>query len=367
MNILLVRLRLIGDVVFTTPAVRAIRRRYPHARIAYLVEEEAAAVVRGNPHIDDLIVASSPTARGRLRADLGLARRLRRARYDLAIDFHGGPRSSLLTWATGAPTRLGFDVTGRAWMYTARVHRPRVLRPRHAVENQWDLLVPLGIPAPDPTHDPVEMPEDPRAAEAAHHRLAAAGVTPAHTMIVVHVSAGNPFRRWPAAAFTDLICRLALADSQRRIVVTSGPSEAEAAGAIAAEARARLGAARQSSVPHCGEFTVAELRAVIARAALFIGGDSGPAHVASTTRVPIVTIYGPTEPYRSRPWRDASLVDEAAEPGPLACRPCDQRRCEPGDFRCLSGVASDEVAACAERAMMRAGRSLAAAAGRLGA
>ena len=74
MNILLVRLRLIGDVVFTTPAIRALRRRYPDARIAYIVEEEAAPVVRGNPHLDEVIVAASPRAPGRLRADLALIR-----------------------------------------------------------------------------------------------------------------------------------------------------------------------------------------------------------------------------------------------------------------------------------------------------
>src|SRR5215210_4325062 len=98
LHILLVRLRLIGDVVFTTPAIRAIRRRYPDARITYIVEEEAAAVVVANPHLDEVIVATSPHAAGRVRADLALIRRLRRDRYDLAIDFHGGPRSSLLTW-----------------------------------------------------------------------------------------------------------------------------------------------------------------------------------------------------------------------------------------------------------------------------
>src|SRR5262245_1741684 len=127
MNILLVRLRLIGDVVFTTPAIRAIRRQYPEARIAYVVEEEAAPVVRGNPHLDEVIVATSPHAPGRLRADIALIRRLRRQNYDVAIDFHGGPRSSLVTWASGAPKRIGYRVMGRSWMYTTRVARPRAL------------------------------------------------------------------------------------------------------------------------------------------------------------------------------------------------------------------------------------------------
>ena len=163
MNILLVRLRLIGDVVFTTPAIRAIRRHYPDARITYIVEEEAAAVVRHNPHLDNVIVARSPHAPGRLRADIALVRRLRRERYDLAIDFHGGPRSSLLTWLSGARTRIGYEVVGRSWMYTIRVPRPRTLRPRHSVVSQWDVLLPLGIAPPDQELDAPYMPEDPLA------------------------------------------------------------------------------------------------------------------------------------------------------------------------------------------------------------
>jgi len=89
-KILLIRLRQIGDVVFTTPAVRALRLRFPDAHLTYIVEPAAAPVIEGNPHVDDVIIA--PTS-GRLRQlahDLALGHRLRRARYDLAIDFHGG-------------------------------------------------------------------------------------------------------------------------------------------------------------------------------------------------------------------------------------------------------------------------------------
>src|ERR1700733_9971520 len=86
-RILLIRLREIGDVIFTTPAVRALRRHFADAHITYLVEPKAADVVRSNPHIDELIV----TPRRHLLSDISLGRRLRAARYDLAIDFHGGP------------------------------------------------------------------------------------------------------------------------------------------------------------------------------------------------------------------------------------------------------------------------------------
>ena len=351
MNILLVRLRLIGDVVFTTPAIRAIRRHYPDARITYVVEEEAAPVVRTNPHLDAVIVVSNPHAPGRLRADLALIRRLRREAYDLAIDFHGGPRSSLLTWASGARKRIGYNVLGRSWMYTTRVPRPRALRPRHSVVSQWDVLLPLGIAPPNPETDATEMPEDPAAVAVVNQRLAEAGVGPRDRLIVVHVSAGNPFRRWPSASFVDLVCRLVEGKPHRRVILTSGPSDADAASSIATEARSRLLQPEREAVVQCGEFNLAELRALIGCAALYIGGDSGPLHVAGTTGVPVVGLYGPTLPVRSQPFRSASFVSSAAEVNGLPCRPCNQRRCEPGDFRCLSGISAESIAALAERSL----------------
>ena len=141
-----------------------MRERFPAAHITYIVEPAAAAIVERNPHITQVIVAPKKAGPLQLAADLELARQLRSARYDVAIDFHGGPRSSLLTWLSGAPVRIGYDVAGRSWMYTHRVRRPRVLRPRHSVENQWDLLTALDIAKPDRSTFPVEMPVDPDAA-----------------------------------------------------------------------------------------------------------------------------------------------------------------------------------------------------------
>jgi len=337
--------------VFTTPAVRALRQHFPDARITYLVEPAAAAVVAHNPHIDDVIVA--PRRRGpmQLAADLALGLRLRARRYDLAIDFHGGPRSSLLTWLSGAKVRLGYDIVARGWMYTQRVARPRELRPRHSVENQWDLLAALGITPPDRAVFPVEMVAAPGTAAGIAERLARAGVTEADRLVVIHVSAGNPFRRWPTAAFAALVAMLAAKDPRRRVIVTSGPSESEAAALVIEWARTLLVAGDADRVLSCGEFSLDELRALLDRAALYIGGDSGPLHVAATTRVPIVGLYGPTLPERSAPWRAPNLIAEAVDVSDLPCRPCDQRVCEPGDFRCLTWIRPEQVADAAERAL----------------
>ncbi len=349
MKILLVRLRLIGDVVFTTPVIRALRRRYPDAHLSYLVEPAAAPIVDQNPHLNEIILAQRPRGLARLSEDVRLARLLRRARFDLVIDLHGGPRSGWLTWATGAPRRIGYDIKGRGWMYTDRVARAPDLRPRHSVRNQWDLLAPLGIEAPDPALDAVEMTPDPTADTRVDARLRAAGVTPDHPLVVIHVSAGNPFRRWPVESFQALTEALVRRDPARRILLTSGPSDAEAARQVADGVRHALGDLA-AAVPDLGDFDLHELRAIIARAAVYIGGDSGPLHVAATTTVPVVALLGPTLPERSTPWRDARWFVETIDQV-LPCRPCHQRVCEPGDFRCLTWTGADRVIAAAERAI----------------
>lgn len=344
-RILLIRLREIGDVVFTTPALRALRLHFPDAHVTYLVEPSAAPVVARNRWIDEVIVAP----RRHWVSDLVLGRRLRAARCDLAIDFHGGPRASLLTWLSGAPMRVGYDAPGRGWMYTHRVDRPRAIRPRHAVENQWDLLEAIGIAPGEAARFAVEMPVDPAAAAAVAAGLQTAGVRATDRLVVMHVSAGNPFRRWPQRSFAEVAATLAR-DAATTVLVTSGPSERDAAERVVAEAYARLPEPRRRAIV-VGDWSLPELRAVLDRAALFIGGDSGPLHIAATSDVPIVALYGPTLPVRSHPWRDERLATESVEGGALECRPCDQRRCIPGDFRCLTGISPDAVIAAAKRAL----------------
>ena len=330
-------------MVFTTPAIHALRRHFPAARIDYLVEPAAAAIVRHDPDLTHVIEVERPRGLRRIGYDLALARRLRATRYDVAIDFHGGPRAAWLVRATGARQRIGYDIPGRRFCYTTRVPwHPDLLPPRHSVLNQWDVLTPLGIAAPDPARDAVRMTPGADAIGQASHRLAEAGVAASAPLVVVHVSASNPFRRWPRESFARVAATLAAGDPARRIMITAGPSEADAADAIAAEA-ARLAGPAAAAILRCGEPSLEELQVIMTRAELFIGGDSGPLHVAATTRVPVVALFGPTLPARSMPWRDPSVPARALELGPLPCRPCHQRTCVPGDFRCLTATTPEHV------------------------
>jgi ADP-heptose:LPS heptosyltransferase len=296
-------------------------------------------------------VIVAPRRRGarRLLDDLALAQRLRRQRYDVAIDLHGGPRAAWLTRASGAPMRIGYDLPWRSAFYTHRVQRSPDLFPRHSVLNQWDLLAPLGIRDCTPERNPVEMTGNAAAAEQVRQRLEAAGINGGHRIVVVHVSAGNEFRRWPEEAFCSLIVGLAERDPHCRIIVASGPSDAAAATRVTEAARSRL--SRPESLPPLLEWDLNELHALVARAAVYIGGDSGPLHLASTTSTPIVALLGPTLPERSRPWRDPRHGAEMVDAGPLPCRPCDQRRCIPGDFRCLTRITPEQVLAAVERVL----------------
>lgn len=330
-------------MVFTTPAIHALRRHFPAARIDYLVEPAAAAIVRHDPDLTHVIEVERPRGLRRIGYDLALARRLRATRYDVAIDFHGGPRAAWLVRATGARQRIGYDIPGRRFCYTTRVPwHPDLLPPRHSVLNQWDVLTPLGIAAPDPARDAVRMTPGADAIGQASRRLAEAGVAASAPLVVVHVSASNPFRRWPRESFARVAATLAAGDPARRIMITAGPSEGDAADAIAAEA-ARLAGPAAAAILRCGEPSLEELQVIMTRAELFIGGDSGPLHVAATTRVPVVALFGPTLPARSMPWRDPSVPARALEPGPLPCRPCHQRTCVPGDFRCLTATTPEHV------------------------
>jgi lipopolysaccharide heptosyltransferase II len=350
-RVLLVRLRLIGDVVFTTPAIRALRRRFPDAELTYLVESAAVPVVATNPHLSTVIAIAHTRGARRVVDDVRLARRLRAARFDVAIDFHGGPRSGWLTWASRAPVRVGYDVAGRTWMYTNVAPRPRVLRGGHSVVNQWSLLAALDPafgPPPDPSADRVEMPVEPVARETVARRLTDLGIPQGAQLVVLHVSAGNPFRRWPEGSFSGLAAALVAGAARRWVLLTGGPSDREAVARVLNEAR-RLAGTAADRILDGEDLSLAELRALMDRAALFVGGDSGLLHVAATSDVPILGLYGPTLPERSAPWRPRDLPVASVDAGDLPCRPCDQRVCAPGDFRCLAGISTAMVQQAAER------------------
>jgi ADP-heptose:LPS heptosyltransferase len=411
-KILLIRLRRIGDVVMTTPAVAAIKRALPGASISYVIEEPFRRLVEGNPHIDRVIAI--PAKQG--AADfVRFVRELRRETYDAVVDFHGGPRASRIAWLARGKFKVGYRLKYKGWIYDVRVPRTAAGAHIHSVENHLNLVRALGIevegPGTEPsqlaetaartgetaqkeatgaertvegalrlkrrglakktgqteTAPPLFLPEATQAEKDRVDRLWAENRLGAAKVVVLHVGAGNEFRDWGEDSLAALAARLAqkggaaaasgaptvrvlLVGAEgdkaraRRIAVSGSLRSAAAAGA---EGRAKDSAPGSAApvVSLAGALNLIELREVISRTALFVGPDSGPMHIAATTRTPIVALFGPTLPDHFAPWRaEATIV--ARE---LACRPCKQRECVTRDFRCLRGITVDEVLAACHR------------------
>jgi len=317
----------------TTPALAALRRALPDSHLAYVVEAPFARLVEGHPALDETIVVESSLGPA---AFLRLVRRIRRGRYDAVVDLHGGPRASRLTFLAGAPVRVGYEIPWRRFIYTTRVARRGAEGPVHSVVNHINLVRALGLEVSD--IPPLALPE-PRPEEKA--RVAAfidENIPSAAKLVVFHVGAGNDFRDWGPAAATELV-RLLSGRPGARVVLVGGAEDRERAAEI-------LRRAPGSALSVAGTFGWAELRELIGRAALFIGPDSGPMHVAAATATPIVALFGPTLPAHFAPWRsDRVAILEKS----LDCRPCRQRECVHHDFRCLRTITPAEVMAAAAR------------------
>jgi ADP-heptose:LPS heptosyltransferase len=333
-RILLIRLRRIGDIVLTTPAVRALRLALPEAEIVYVVEEPYRKLLEGHPDLDGIIIVG----RSQTRTGFGkLVRKIRRKRFDAVLDFHGGPRASLLTWLSGAKLKIGYDIKWRGFIYGIRIPRRRDDGPIHSVENHVNLVRALGI----------DVGEIPGLALPPANGSPEAREKDGIGTILLHIGAGNRFRAWGA----DNLARLAALLNGIpgfRVILIGGPEDVAGASAILA------GAPGTESL--AGRCDLAELRDLMSRAAVFVGPDSGPMHIATAVGLPIVAWFGPTLPANFGPWKargGARIIEKD-----LPCRPCRQHECLSGDYRCLRDVTPEEVRD-AVVSTLRAGGSLA--------
>jgi lipopolysaccharide heptosyltransferase II len=330
-KILLIRLRRIGDIVMTTPAITAIRQALPRASLSYVVEQPFRRLVEGNPALDEVLVV--PPHQG-FFSFLGFVRRIRRARYDLAIDFHGGPRASRMAWLSGAKLKAGYELKHKGFLYDVRVPRSRRGAPVHSVENHLNLVRAAGVPIEEPW-PPLFLPPATREEGERIERLWTDHSLRGAKAVVLHIGAGNAFRDWGARNLALLAERLAGLPNVR-VVLLGAAQDVSRSEAIRKDRPAGI-------FSLAGKLNLIELREVIARAALFVGPDSGPMHIAATTRTPIIALFGPTLPAHFAPWQGRATVIEKS----LDCRPCKQRRCLTDDFRCLRTITVDEVfAAC---------------------
>lgn len=347
-RILVVRLGALGDVVRTLPAVSALRAAYPGAHLAWVVEPASRGAVDGQPWVDEVLEfprdrlseALRAVRLGRFAAELGgFVRALRRRRFDLVVDFHSIAKSAWLAWASGAPLRAGyaapFGREGAGWLATARAR----LAERHVSRFTRNLALVefLGVTA-SPRLAPLRVP-----AEARRVLAEALGSGPAPVVLHPGTSASTPHKRWSAAGWAAVARGLAAGGLP--VLVSHGPGPAERALADAIVAAAG-GAARPG--PETGSLAV--LAALLERARLFLGSDSGPLHVASLVGTPVVQLLGPTDPVENAPHPETPARTVRA---PVACSPC-RRGCAAAT--CMARITPEAVLAAARELLAGPGR-----------
>jgi heptosyltransferase-2 len=323
-NILVIQTGFVGDMILTSPLLRALRTGMPGAEITLLHAPRTEELVRACPRVNHRIAFDKRGSERSAGRTLRLAASLRSRGFDLVISPHRSFRSGVLALATGAERRIGFDHYPSALFYTDVV--PYSRWESTFVRRKLRLLEPLGLLAEDET---LEAYYGAAETEAAERLLREAGVRGAYAVLAL--GSAWPTKRWPPERFGELAALLARRGLASVLVGGTGDAEA-------GERARRSGPAADLA----GRTGLDVLAAILARAALFVGADSGTLHLARAAGVPAIALFGPTGPEQFRFDGRVRVVRSAA-----SCAPCSDhgsRECPLGDWVCMPGIDAERVA-----------------------
>ena len=332
-RILLVSVNWLGDLLFLTPAIRAIRRAYPESFIAILSPRRGLDFLQGNPHLNAVI--PMPEGRGlpHLAGWLPLIRRLRAERFDAAFLFHRSFTRAAVAWAAGIPERIGARTAKRGGLLTTAVEMPPP-DTLHKVDWFLRLVEAAGI-RPDGRHyDAGIRPEDSQAAGVLAREL---GIGSSDRVVALHAGANWLLKRWPARCFGQLADQL----SERygaKVLFIGGEGDRKLIDGICVQTRTR-------PMVCAGRTTFRQMGALLKRTRLLISNDSGPLHMGIAAGVPVIALFGPTDPKLTGPVNGAKAVTLF---GSIGCPvPCYRLDC-PANL-CMEQITVEQVLAAAAR------------------
>jgi predicted lipopolysaccharide heptosyltransferase III len=336
-RVLVVRLRSIGDTVLATPTIYALRRFLPHARIDLLVEDWVAPLVENSPDVDRVVTVERKSNASRF----SVARRLRAEGYDVAYNLHGGSTAALLVRATGARERVGYGSYSYARLHNHTAPPASRLWGReatHSVEQQLALAGWTGVPVTD--RPPTRLFVNAGAADAIERKLRTAGLKDAGAgFALIHPAAAFETKTWAAQNFARVVDYLA--SRGLSCVAVCAPNEAHVVREVAESAHAPVVELTNLSLP--------EVTALAAGARLFVGNDSGIAHIASAVKTPSVVVFGSSNVAHWRPWTSAPSEVVREE---MACAPCAGYTCEQFEEpQCIRRVGVERVTQAVERVL----------------
>ena len=333
-NVLIIKLRYIGDVLLATLTVRAIKSARPDVRITMMVNRGTEDVLSGNPDIDEIVVLDKESLAAQWRLIAGLRRR----RFDTVIDLTDGDRAAFLSWISGAPVRIGFNDEHR-WrgrFYTQVVQTARGVQ--HRIDRDLEALKPMSIQAG--SKDP-QLWLTPEEANSADQLLDQLGVQRSQSIVILQPGARYWFKAWPPERFAELADRLA-SRYGCQVLIGGSYQDIDLAQQIRQMAKSR-------PIIMTGRTTIKQFAAIAKKSALFVGNDSGAMHIASAVGTPVVALFGPSNPAEWGP-RGGPVEVLYKE---LDCRSRCHPTCTRGEENCMRLIAVDEVMSAAGRLMER--------------
>ncbi len=320
MNILVSRLRFLGDIILTTPLLNGLRQAYPDAKITYLAEEPYIRILDHHPDVDTPL----GFARGNTAQAWGIIRHLLTRRFDIAIDLFGNPRSALLTFLSRAKIRIGGDFRMRKHFYTHPISSPEANS--SSIDFHLAYLQPLDIEFKKRNPYLAISKAEQQWAKSYLHET---GYNPDKTIVGLHPGATWPAKRWMPQRFAHLADRLR--EQGHQVIFTMGPNEESILKEVFKHST--------ETFTHPELLTLRQLAALISMLTAYVSNDCGPMHIGPAVNTPTVGIFGPGEPHIWFPYSSDNghqLVYHR-----LDCSQCHQDLCEKMD--CMKAITVQNV------------------------
>jgi len=335
-RILIIRTDRIGDVILSTPVIRALRQALPEAHIGMMVRPEHRELVEGNADLNEVLLYDKRGREKSIWGSLKFARRLKTHCFDTALILHSTNRVILVSWLAGIPRRVGY-ARRLPWLLTHAV--PYIKREgiRHELEYNLDLLRLIDVEAREQA---LSVPARKEQEETVGRFLRECDFREDRPLVVLHPGASCPSKRWPAERFAELADQL-ISQFGVAVALVTGPDQIVQGQAVAREMK-------HPAIQALGTLSLGEVACLLKKARCLISNDSGPVHLAAAVGTPAAVIFGRwgggLSPTRWGPIGPHNAVLHKD----VGCRPCTAHRCSIG-FICLEAISVQEVLAAAQR------------------
>jgi lipopolysaccharide heptosyltransferase II len=328
-RILIVNVNWVGDVLFSTPAIRALRKRYPEAHIACMVVPRCKEILELNPHLNELIIYDEKGEYKGLVGKLKLISALKALHFDCVFLFHRSLTRTLMVALSGIRERVGIYNPKRGFLLTKKVKpQPPDI---HKVEQFLNIVKGMGVGECGKSMELFVGGDD----EAfAREFLKSRGIGEKEQFIILNPGGNWDLKRWPAERFAELGDRLR-EKYKMPVLITGAEKDVELGKKIA-------GIMKQKPVVAAGETTLRQLAAIMKRASLVVSNDSGPMHIAVSQAVNTIALFGPTNPKVTGPYGEGIYTVIQKSQGKPGCKmPCYNLRCE--EAFCMKAITVEDV------------------------